>query len=298
MIETYVIYVSGDCNCQCKYCYLQNGLPIKERTWEEVKSYLDNIILYNKKFAIEFLGGEPMLNFNLIEQTVNYLESLRITDNINVVQYTITTNGTIVHEELVNLLKSNRRLSFAASMDGTKVMNQLRLTKDNKNTYDIVVKNINYLFSQDISNNQISVHLVTHPYNIHLLSQGIDHLYGLGIRRFGIGTIESTIKIGREYCNLYLSELKLLSDNIHAGIYPGISIDVLMGLKPKGDVRKYVKDENGYMVGETYGRAGDDITTQNKYVVDAGQSALGDLIYDIRKAVYDYHNSHKELIRR
>lgn len=285
-MERYVIYTTQQCNCQCQYCYLDE----KEATytWEEIKELLDNIVMYNieKEFSIEFLGGEPLLAFDLVEKAYNYLESIK---TINVPSYVITTNGTILNEKIIKFLKNNIKVSFFASLDGTPFMNQFRTFKESgKNTYDIVMKNLTIL-KDTIGYERIGIHMVTHPYNIAFLSHGIDYLYDKGIRSFGIGTIEKRLIIDDEYCDRFIKELNIVSDYIIQGKYPNIYIDLLESIKPKTDEKHYIKNETGKIIAESYGRSQKDIIDSNVYNSFVGTSTVGDKIYNIRETVYMNH---------
>ena len=290
-METYVIHVTKECNMNCSYCY-ENDKD-STYTWKEVKSFIVDIINNRTSniFHIEFLGGEPLLAFDNIKKSVNYIESL---NDVEVNSYTITTNGTILDGEIVEFLKEHDNVDFAASMDGTKFMNQWRTFKDtNENSHDTVIENCQRLI-REIGKDRVNVHMVTHLYNVASLSLGVKHLYDKGLRSVGIGTIESTMRIDNDYCNSYVDELKKVSNMVLDGTLKGLHVDVLEGLKPKSDVRHYLRDESGKVVGETYGRAGDDVTKNGNYKADATSSDLGDTIYNIRKAVYDYHQRNKD----
>ena len=66
-------------------------------------------------------------------------------------------------------------------------------------------------------------------------------------------------------------------------------VDLLMGLKPKADVRHYVRDISGKVIAESYGRTQDDITDAKVYNAYASESPLGNTIYKLRETVYNYH---------
>lgn len=283
MLETYVVHVTKECNCDCKYCYETD--KTSKYSWEEIKELLDNIVKYNKEFSIEFLGGEPLLAFNYIKQTYEYLENM---DDVNVHSYCITTNGTILNDEIINFLKENKKVAWAASMDGTLFMNCLRITKDGYNTYHKVIENYKKL-KKEIDENQITFHMVTHPYNIGYLSQGIDHFYNLGIRHIGVGTIESTIIIGKEYCERFISELDIVSQKIINNEYKDLSIDLFNNYKPRTDKRHYIYGKDGKVIGESYGRKENDIVSSNDVNAKFVSSNLGTLIEDIREVVYKNH---------
>jgi len=287
MLETYVLHTTKECNCNCAYCYEKDKSSIYE--WSDIKQLLDDIIKYNKHFSLEFLGGEPCLRIDLIENTVKYLKS----KPIHVEKFFITTNGTVINDELVTILKENSNVHWAMSIDGHKFMNCLRVFKDGTNTYDKAIENFKTLHKElnNDQNKQLSVHMVTHPFNIAYFNEGVNDLYAHGLRGFGIGTVESTLVIDEIYCNEYVKQLCHLSDRIKKGELPGINVGVLEYLKPKSDERHYIKDATGKTILETYGRVKDDIKDTKKYKTKPSSSSLGYMIYNIREKVYNYHNS-------
>lgn len=288
MNERYVIHVTKACNMKCAYCYEQDKTS-KYKTEEVVETA--RTIAKNcpaEEFGIEFLGGEPMLAFDTIKAVYEMLEKEfpgRVAD------YIITTNGTILNDEILEYLKANPKLYFAVSMDGTKWANQLRVMKDGTNSFDIVKANILKAI-EVLSCEQVGVHIVTHPYNVGSIQNSIQCLYDMGIRSIGVGTIESTIRLTQEYCNRFIAELLEVSKKIKAGKYPGLLIDLFNSFKPESDKRHYIKDPvTGKTIGETYGRVEDDITEKD---VDGFESIevhspVEEIILDIRRCVFENH---------
>lgn len=286
-MEIYVVHVTKECNCDCLYCYEQD--KTSQYTWEEIKELIDKIIenRTSDEFGIEFLGGEPMLRWNLIKKSYEHLEGIK---GINVIDYVITTNGTIINEEIANYLSKNKKIKFAVSMDGHKWANQLRVFKDSrKNTYDKVMGNIKYLKKYGVES---SIHMVTHPYNVAFISESIDHLYKQGIKFIDVGTVESSITIDKDYCDRFVYELGIVSEKIADGVYSDLHIGLFKWLKPYSDVRSYIKDPiTGKTIAESYGRSGKDITNTNDYEVVrcTNKDEISELIYYIRKKVYNNH---------
>lgn len=289
-MEKYVVHVTKQCNMKCLYCYERD--KDSTYTWKEIKNLIDNFVKYNKHFSIEYLGGEPLLAFDLLRQATEYMEDLTNKGICKVEGYGITTNGTIMTQEIVDFLKQCPKVSWAASMDGSPFMNSMRIMKDTeKNSHDLVIKNHKWL-AKEIGVDRLNIHMVTHPYNIGLLSSGIDHLYKEGVRHIGIGTIESTIVIGKEYCDTYVKELDIVSKRICEGKYPGLIVGELESMKPREDVRHYIKDEEGRTLGESYGRVKEDVVSKNEetgYKAYSASSPLGEMITDIREIVYKIH---------
>lgn len=285
--ETYVLHVTKKCNMKCAYCYERD--KESEYEWSDIKIILDDIVKYNKHFNLEFLGGEPCLRIDLIGLTIGYLESK---PDVTVGRYSITTNGTIINKELIDILKQYPHVDWVASIDGNKIMNTMRVLKDNTNGHDIVVENFKVLRDalDGDHNDQLGCHMVTHHYNIAYFNDGITHLYDIGFRNFGIGTVESIMEIDDRYCEEFVRQHKILSDRLHKGELSGIMIGLFEGVKPPTDERHYIRDETGKVVLETYGRAENDILTDEVYRTEPSSSPIGDTIYRIRKEVYDYHN--------
>ena len=283
MLETYVLHITKECNMSCTYCYEEDKGSVY--SWDEIRGLLEKIVSLNKHFVLEFLGGEPCLRVDLIKKAVDYLESL---PDIRVERYAITTNGTIVTDELKEVMRSCDRVYWHPSIDGNKFMNSLRVMKDGHNSYDVVVKNIQEmlkLFGED----RIGVHLVTHPYNINCLRDGVHDLYGHGVRLFGIGTVEKTIVIDDAYCAAFIEQHRLLSGDVKVGRLDAM-ISSFSGVKPKTDSRHYIKDASGKTVLETYGRAQGDIKDDPGYRTPAAGSPLGDKIFSLRDRVYTEHH--------
>lgn len=285
-MECYVVHVTKKCNMRCLYCYEQD--KDSEYTWEEVRAVVDNLINYSptRNFRIEFLGGEPLMAFDIIEKVVEYTEGI---PNLDIAGYTITTNGTILNKEIIYFLTKYPKVSWHASMDGNVFMNQLRIMKEtSKNSHDIVLKN-HKMLEKVINIDRLGVHMVTHPFNVGSLYDGVKHLYEHGVRSIGIGTIEGTMIIGAEYCKKFLSEMDLISKGICDGELKDLNIDILNWVKPKEDTRYYIKDNTGKIIAESYGRDDNDITQSGVYNSVAVSSNLGDLIYNIRHSSYMNH---------
>lgn len=291
-METYVIHVTKECNCDCTYCYEQD--KVSKYTWEEVRELIDNIVKYrtSDEFVVEFLGGEPLMAWDLIKKSYEYLE---YNDSVNVASYALTTNGTIMSEEIADYISKNEKMNFAVSMDGNEWSNQLRIFKGNrKNTYTKVMENIEFLRGYGV---ETSIHIVTHLYNVASIVESVDHLYKKGIRFIDLGTVESVMTIDEEYCRMFVSELDEVSRRMVEGMYPDLGIGLFNSIKPKSDVRSYIIDEEtGKTIGESYGRSGDDLTKSGEYKVNRcdSENVISNMIYDIRETVYYNHQKRLE----
>jgi uncharacterized protein len=274
VIETYVIHITKECNCNCLYCYEQD--KISKYTWEETKILLYNIIANTKeKFNVEFLGGEPMLNFSLIKKCIKFIEER--TDQV--CSYYITTNGTILNQEILDFLRQHEKIIFSISIDGTKFMNSLRVFKNGYNTHNAVIIHIQEL--KEIIGPRLFCHMTIHPYNVGWLYHGVRYLYNLGVNTITIGIIESTMQIGYEFCNRFIREMELVSKFVKER--QDLFIDILETDESiSNDKRHYIYDSDGKIIAETYGRAKDDIISRDVYSVKDVSGSDTNLIKELK----------------
>ena len=283
MLERYVIHVTKQCNMDCFYCYEDD----KTSTYklEEILSIADKIAANCKdeRFGIEFLGGEPMLNFEAIKEVYKLLEEKypnRVSD------YAITTNGSILPEEAKEFLKNNPKVFFAISIDGTPWANQFRYFKGGQSSWNEVMENLRWC----VKNVTFGIHIVTHPFNVANLYSSVCFMYDEGVRNIGVGTIEKTMDIDDRYCNRFVHEMTNVSKSICSGRLSGLYIDLFENVKPTSDVRTYIKDETGKTIAETYGRSEHDIReADTEYDIIPTTSNMSNVIESLRKCVYDNH---------
>lgn len=282
-MERYVIHVTKLCNMKCRYCYEQD--KTSTYSWKEIESLCFNIINSNvngKPYSVEFLGGEPMLEFDYITRAVKLFKD---NDREHAISFIITTNGTIVNDKLFKFLKDNPDVIFAISMDGTEYANKERLLKnDTGNSYNIVCYNIKMLFINDIPTEQLGVHMVTHPLNAMMIYDSIKDIYDMGIRNISVGTIENSYIVAENYRENFLSEMNRVSHSIVSGEFQDLYIDILHSFnidKPRN--RVYIRDKNGKMIGESYGEMTNDITKTDTYDSVNVTSPMADFIFNLRK---------------
>ncbi|MDD3178501.1 MAG: 4Fe-4S cluster-binding domain-containing protein [Candidatus ainarchaeum sp.] len=96
---SFTIIPTTDCNLRCVYCYSDGGFDKKNLTFEFTKEFIDKLIQHNpncNNINLDFTGGgEPLLNFELIQKVVDYLESKNFNLNISMV-----TNGILLPKYL------------------------------------------------------------------------------------------------------------------------------------------------------------------------------------------------------
>ncbi|MFV0560579.1 MAG: radical SAM protein [Enterococcus sp.] len=148
----YSIWVTADCNLQCKYCYEGNDKPklyMDHRTADRVIKYILDDYNEHANLLINFHGGEPLLNMKIIKYLVEKI-NLNVSDKTNVV-YSLTTNGTILSSRIIDFMLDNL-FEVTLSIDGNKnTQNYLRPFKNGGASFDLVLKNA-LILNQQFSN--------------------------------------------------------------------------------------------------------------------------------------------------
>ena len=144
VVKALCLHIAHDCNLACKYCFAEEGEYHGRRAlmdFETGKQALDFLIANSGKrrnLEVDFFGGEPLLNFDVVKQTVEYARSLENKYNKNF-RFTITTNGLLLDDDKIDFI-NKEMYDVVLSLDGRKeIHDKFRITRAGHNTYDIVV---------------------------------------------------------------------------------------------------------------------------------------------------------------
>lgn len=143
-IKSMCLNIAHDCNLRCEYCFASKGdfgTGRELMSLEVAKSAIDFLIENSGKrhnLEVDFFGGEPLMNFDVVKDTVKYARSLEKKYNKNF-RFTITTNGLLLSNDKIDFI--NKEMSnVVLSLDGRKEINdRLRVTSNGSGTYDIIV---------------------------------------------------------------------------------------------------------------------------------------------------------------
>ncbi len=179
------IYVSAKCNLRCRYCALSAGDMDIDKDDEIIdmnfvkRGILDFFRDYPSR-GIRFYGaGEPTLAMNVIKQTVSFVNSLQEKN----VYFELQTNG-FFSDDTAKWISENINFIWI-SFDGMPIyQNKNRPTTNNKNSADIVVKNIEYL-SKHVSNN-LGIRVTLTPDMIDKQKEIIDYLKTFSIKYISV----------------------------------------------------------------------------------------------------------------
>ena len=142
-LSTIVLNVNTGCNLACSYCYKEDlDTPSRGRKMALETAVASIELLLRESpdrdaYNIVFFGGEPLSNLGLIREVVDFAER-RFGAAGKAVNFTLTTNATLLSEEIVGWLDAHR-FGITVSMDGPKALHdRRRLTVGGKGSYDAV----------------------------------------------------------------------------------------------------------------------------------------------------------------
>ncbi len=144
IIKAMCLHVSHDCNLRCKYCFASQGDFHGERLLMDLetgKAAID-FLLENSgnrtNLEVDFFGGEPLMNFDLVKEFVEYGDKREKEYGKNF-RWTLTTNGMLLNDEINDFLNEHMS-NVVLSIDGRKDINDdMRPTVNGKGSYDIIV---------------------------------------------------------------------------------------------------------------------------------------------------------------
>ena len=144
VIKALCLHIAHTCNLNCSYCFASQGKYHGERavmSYEVGKRALDFLVENSgnrRNLEVDFFGGEPLLNWDVVKRLVEYARSIEKEHNKNF-RFTLTTNGMLIDDDVIEF--SNREMSnVVLSLDGRKeIHDRYRVDYAGKGSYDTVV---------------------------------------------------------------------------------------------------------------------------------------------------------------
>lgn len=139
--------IAHDCNIRCGYCFASTGdyhggrklMPL-----EVAKGAIDFLLATSgkrKRLEVDFFGGEPLMNFDVVKETVKYGREKQ-QEYGKRIGFTITTNGTLLDDEAAAFFNENMD-NVVVSIDGRKSVNdRMRKFTDGRGTFDEIMPKI------------------------------------------------------------------------------------------------------------------------------------------------------------
>lgn len=189
VVKALCLHIAHDCNLACTYCFAEEG-EYKGRkelmSFEVGKQALDFLIESSgnrKNLEVDFFGGEPLMNFQVVKDLVKYGREQEIIHNKKF-RFTLTTNGILLDDEVMEF--ANREMSnVVLSIDGRKEINdRMRPSRNGKGSYDLILPKFQKLAALRNQTNYYVRGTFTH--NNLDFSEDVKHLHELGFKQISV----------------------------------------------------------------------------------------------------------------
>lgn len=214
IVKALCLHVAHDCNLRCKYCFGETGGYGGERklmdvtTGKQALDYLMKVSGPRKHVEIDYFGGEPLLNFDVVKELVYYGKK-RAKEEGKILKQTLTTNSVLLNQEIIDFL-NKEDIFMILSLDGRpEIQNNMRPFAKDKPSYDKVYAGI----SRYLQSNHPDTYFIRGTYT-HFntdFCQDIKHMVDCGYRRISFEPVvapyekdyalknEDIQELGRQY---------------------------------------------------------------------------------------------------
>lgn len=144
VIKALCLHIAHTCNLNCSYCFASQGKYQGDRalmSFEVGKQAFDFLIANSgtrKNLEVDFFGGEPLMNWDVVKQLVNYARSIEKEHNKNF-RFTLTTNGVLIDDDVIDFLNKEMD-NVVLSLDGRKeVHDRFRVDYAGNGSYEKIL---------------------------------------------------------------------------------------------------------------------------------------------------------------
>ena len=144
VVKALCLHVAHTCNLNCEYCFAAKGKYHGERalmSFEVGKRALDFLVENSgtrHNLEVDFFGGEPLMNFDVVKRLVEYARSIE-NEKGKHFRFTLTTNGMLIDDDVIDF--ANREMdNVVLSLDGRREVNdRFRKTAGGQGSFDVIV---------------------------------------------------------------------------------------------------------------------------------------------------------------
>jgi His-Xaa-Ser system radical SAM maturase HxsB len=179
----HIFVVSLRCDHSCQYCQVSRQSEDKnafDMTQDTANKSLDLVFKSpNKAIKIEFQGGEPLLNFDLIQYIVLEAKKRNLTENRDL-QFVITTTLSLITDEMLNFCRDHK-IHLSSSLDGPERLHNKHRPKPDRDSYELFVSGLEK--ARDIIGfDAISALMTTSNNSLNHVEEIIDEYLKLGFK--------------------------------------------------------------------------------------------------------------------
>ncbi|MDD3368085.1 MAG: thioether cross-link-forming SCIFF peptide maturase [Lachnospiraceae bacterium] len=189
VVKALCLHIAHDCNLACKYCFAEEGEYHGRRalmSFEVGKKALDFLVANSGSrinLEVDFFGGEPLMNWQVVKDLVAYGRSLEEPHHKKF-RFTLTTNGVLLNDEIMEF--ANKEMAnIVLSIDGRKeVHDRMRPFRNGSGSYDLIIPKFQKVAE---SRDQMNYYVRgTYTHNNLDFSKDVLHLADLGFKQISV----------------------------------------------------------------------------------------------------------------
>ena len=189
VVKALCLHIAHDCNLACRYCFAEEGEYHGRRalmSFDTGKKALDFLIANSgnrRNLEVDFFGGEPLMNWQVVKDLVAYGREQEKIHNKNF-RFTLTTNGVLLNDEIMEF--ANKEMgNVVLSIDGRKeVHDHMRPFRKGAGSYDLIVPKFQK-FAESRNQDKYYVRGTFTHHNLDF-SKDVLHLADLGFKQISV----------------------------------------------------------------------------------------------------------------
>lgn len=212
--------ITTDCVLRCDYCFVNKERKNSKMNLKIAKKAIDFFLNSGgKEKVLKIYGGEPLLNFETIKKIVPYTIKQAQKEKINLT-LSLCTNAILLKPEYIDFFKKYK-FQLAISFDGNKeTHNKFRKFPDGSGSFNIVKKNLQYLFKK-IDKKNVAANMAIAPSEVGKMFKNFQYILNTGFDTLNLEPIHGFQKWTPEKQRKFEEEMKKIIDFIVKEIYRG-----------------------------------------------------------------------------
>ncbi len=189
VVKALCLHIAHDCNLKCQYCFAEEGEYHGRRAlmpFEVGKRALDFLVAnsgHRVNLEVDFFGGEPLMNWQVVKDLVAYGRSLEKPHNKKF-RFTLTTNGVLLDDDII-AFANKEMANIVLSVDGRKeVHDKMRPMAGGQGSYDLIIPKFQKVAESRNQTNYYVRGTFTH-FNKYFAAD-VCHLADLGFRQISV----------------------------------------------------------------------------------------------------------------
>ena len=189
VVKALCLHIAHDCNLACRYCFAEEGEYHGRRalmSYEVGKKALDFLIANSgsrKNLEVDFFGGEPLMNWQVVKDLVKYGREQEKLHNKKF-RFTLTTNGVLLNDEVMEFCNKEMG-NVVLSVDGRKeVHDYMRPFRKGAGSYDLIMPKFQK-FAESRNQDKYYVRGTFTHHNLDF-SKDVLHLADLGFKQISV----------------------------------------------------------------------------------------------------------------